>query len=583
MARTQLVNITLLKNTPLTDFQNTIHFKSNYDRDNAMLNNYEKYEFDTPFQFVKNRGQFSAPIPYLDTIGYNYCTFIEPVSNVRYYAYIMNFEYETDGSTLITIVIDTVMTWTQGTVLQDIKNVLISRQHLSNTQYQARLKELQTNDDIIKTTTKQYVHQDVMKFDDTYVLFQASNNLEVSAGTVNEPKMKTSKGMRYDHLTSPVNLYICDIKDYSSIMDKLSDFPWVSQNVKAITLIPKTFVDAEDIVTAKLLGESSTTLKKLKDGGWSRNVFEGKVARSLVEIGRFGGIDITKEPHLLRSEYMTCEIYSYDGQNINIDLAQLPQSGLDFGLVNSIGYFNQIAIYPIGYGSTPSEKDNGEYKRGKFLNNAIIFNNFTELPNLVDNYTLGMARGANQRQLAEDRLISGRVSNVLNPNSFNSFEGITSKVFDSMSVLSNGLSLSGVASKMTDEYEFYRTQKAQFADLKLSSPTITGQSNGYAFQIANSIFGLVVKYSAPQKAELDKVRQYYSMFGFEFNQNGTIDNPESMTVCNYLKFSGAWSLPRIPTDQMQILKSLFEGGIRFWHYDNTANPMKQDILKNTRR
>lgn len=583
MTRTQLVEITLLKNTPLTDFQNTIHFKSNLERDTAMLNNYEKYTFEKPFNFVKDMGQFSAPIPYLDCAGYNYCTFVEPNTNVRYYAYIMNFRYESPQSTQVSIVIDTVMTWTQGKVLQGIKNVSVQRQHLSPTLYQQRLKELQTNDDILKTTTKQYVQQDVMKFDDTYVLFQSSSNLEIDPGTVDKPKMKTSKGQRYDHLTSPVDLYLCDIANYSKIMDKLSDYPWVAQNIKSITLIPKTFIDTADIKPAKLLGKDSSELKKLNDGGWSRNEFSGKITRSLNQIGSFGGIDVTKEPHLLRSEYMTCEIYSYDGQNINLDLAQLPQSGLEFGLMNSIGYHNQIAIYPIGYGASASEKDSGEFKRGKFLNNAIIYNNFTELPNLIDNYKLGLASGANQRQLAEDRLISGRISNVLNPTSFNSFEGITSKVFDSMSVLSGGLSLSGVASKMSDEYEFYRTQKAQFADLQLSSPSVSSQSNGYSFQIANEIFGLVVKYSAPTKAELDKVRSYYSMFGFEFNQQGTIDNPESMSVCNYLKFSGAWSLPRIPTDQMQTLKSLFEGGIRFWHYDGTANPMQQDVLKNVRK
>lgn len=583
MTRTQLVEITLLKNTPLTDFQNTIHFKSNLERDTAMLNNYEKYTFEKPFNFVKDMGQFSAPIPYLDCTGYNYCTFVEPNTNIRYYAYIMSFRFESPQSTQVSIVIDTVMTWTQGKVLQGIKNVSVQRQHLSPTLYQQRLKELQTNDDILKTTTKQYVKQDVMKFSDTYVIFQSSSNLEIDPGTIDQPKMKTSKGQRYDHLTSPVDLYLCDIANYSKIMDKLSDYPWVAQNIKSITLIPKNFIDTADIKPAKLLGKDSSELKKLNDGGWSKNEFPGKISRSLNEIGEFGGIDVKTEPHLLRSEYMTCEIYSYDGQNINLDLAQLPQSGLEFGLMNSIGYHNQIAIYPIGYGATASEKDSGEFKRGKFLNNAIIYNNFTELPNLIDNYKLGLASGANQRQLAEDRLISGRISNVLNPTSFNSFEGITSKVFDSMSVLSGGLSLSGVASKMSDEYEFYRTQKAQFADLQLSSPSVSSQSNGYSFQIANEIFGLVVKYSAPTKAELDKVRAYYSMFGFEFNQQGTIDNPESMSVCNYLKFSGAWSLPRIPTDQMQTLKSLFEGGIRFWHYDGTANPMQQDVLKNVRK
>lgn len=582
MTRRQITHITLLKNTPFNDFQNTVHFKSEAERDEALLGGlYERYDFEQPFHFVKDMGQFTAPIPYLECAGYNYCTFVEPETNIRYYAYIMKNEYDTAMTTKITIVIDVVMTWTQGQRLKGINNVNVMRQHLPTDIYKQRLEELRTNDDIIKTTTKRYVHQDVIQWKDFYVVFQSSANLEVDAGTVDKPKFVTSKGQTYDKITSPVNLYLCEFSKFNAIMQALQNYPWVSQNIKSILLIPKEFIDTTDIDDCKLLGKDDPNLKKLTNTGTSQGALLKGALRSMKEIGNFGGIDYEQEPHLLRSEYMTCEVYSYDGQNVNLDIAQLPSTGLQFELMNSIGYFNQIAVFPVNYGER-NENIVGQFRKGKWLNNAIIYANFNELPNLVDNYKLGMAQGANQRQLAEDRLFSGRVQNILDPNGFNSFEGITSKVFDSMSLLSNGLSLSGVASKMSDEYEFYRTQRAQFADLKLSSPTVTNQSNGYSFQISNDIFGINVKYSAPTKAELNKIRQYYNMFGFEFNQQGEIYNPESMTICNYLKFTGSWTLQNIPTDQMQTLKSLFEGGIRFWHYDGSTNPMRQDVLKNRR-
>lgn len=582
-----LTEFRIFKNTPMKDFNNTIHFKSNAERDKFWITDqkYPTFKFSKKFNFVRDRLTVQCPIPFQQTAGYNYGTFIDDVSGVRYYFHIIEWNYVNDEVSSAKILIDVLMTWTQGKALGGHENVTINRQHLGNGYYSARLEEIKNNTDILKTYSKQYIKQKAYAWKEFTVFFQASFDLAEKFGTVSKPEVHTSNGQTYDKLTGQTNIYACAYSKFPDVMKKLQNFPWVAQSISNITLIPNSFFDAIDLKTTQLNGESQDDLKKLTaSGGQSQNHLLNELATPYSELGTIFGIDLETEPHLLRSEYVTIEVYSYDGQQILVNPGKIDTvNGLRFGLVNTIGYVNQVGIYLLNNENrVGKETDVGEFKAGKFLNNAIMFNNWTELPMLIDNYKLSLSQNANQRQLAEDRLISGRVSNILDPNGFNSMEGIKSKFMDAASVLSNGLSPGAIFGKINDDYEFYRTQKAEFADLKLSTPSITAQKDGYAFQLSNDIFGLVIKFSAPTTWELNKIRSYYNSFGFEFNEQFVTDDPESMSICNYLKFKGNWNLPDVPTDQMTQLQALCEVGVRLWHYNGYTNPFEQNILSNKR-
>jgi len=119
----------------------------------------------------------------------------------------------------------------------------IQRQHLTKDNYKNNLWELKNNDDILKTNTKSYFHTERIYFDDLIVLISSSVDLQADFGTVDDPKMKTSSGKKFDHITSPLNLYACDIDDFTKLMNKLSPFPWIAQNIKSLRLIPRMFMD----------------------------------------------------------------------------------------------------------------------------------------------------------------------------------------------------------------------------------------------------------------------------------------------------------------------------------------------------
>ena len=447
--------------------------------------------------------------------------------------------------------------------------------------------------------TKAYVQTKLKSFKSYFVVFQSSVDLSKEFGTVDAPKMETSQGNQYDNMTSPVNLYAIHYEYFNGLMKILAPYPWIMQNIQLLMMIPDDFINLEDLVTVKAKEFNYENLKTFKKGGKSLNKELDGINYSINELCNIYGIDHNEEKHLLRTGYTTAEIYSWDGQRILLDNAFLDENtGIKFRAKTSIGYENKIALYPINYKTTEKEKavknSKGEIliDKGSFLNDAIIYDNFTELPILIDNYRLSKASNAYSRQLAEDRLPSNRINstvkditsgNLLGNMQSGNLQGTQGSFYNAVNLLSD-LKPQSVLSKFENEYEFYRNQRAEFADMALKAPTITNQSPGTAFQMANEINGLTIKLSAPSEQEFAKVKKYYKMFGYEIEEDGKqISDIESMTICNFLQIRGNYKIHGVDVALMEQLKAQLENGVRFWHNNNTSNPMEQDIQKNKMR
>lgn len=577
----KLTNFRFFKNTPLIDFQNSIHFKSNSERDSFFLqgNHYPELEVkDIDFNFIRDRSTIDLDVLYNDMAGVNYCTFKSDFEDTRFYAYVVSYEYRKNGMIRVYLLVDGIMTYTNGSNLEYLPNLSIQRQHLTKSKYNASIWELKNNDDILKTHTKSYFHGDKVLFDDLIVLITASVNLSGDFGTVDDPKMVTSHGKKFDEITSPLNLYACDIADFNNLMDELSEYAWISQNIRTMSLIPKVFM--EDNLTVINLGGNST----LKDvdylysvSGTSTNKIELlqamlEVSYDMTETLQLFGLDPIQEKHLLRNEYTTSELYNYSGGQLFIDNGQLNDPrGLSYWVDIITGYHNEMKVYINNYRneSNPSEKG------GAYVNDSLVFNQFDDIPMLIDSYNLALSKNANQRELAESKLVTNRVSNVMDGNA-----SLKDRFMDAASLASN-ISMTGLFGRFSDEHEYYRTQKAEQADMALETPTITQQTTGNSFNIANKMFGIHLKYSKPSQSEMDKIRKYYKLFGYQVNdQSATLDRIDSMNICNYVQFSGSWSIAYADVSIVEMMKAQFENGVRLWHSNGTSNPMTQNILNN---
>lgn len=571
------------KNTPLIDFQNTIHFNSNQERDDHFLNggHYPTLvnQSNKVFNFIRDKSEIIIAESYDNMRGVNYCTFLSDFENIRYYAYVIKYEWVGDGAVKVYLLIDGIMTYTQGNVLENIPNLNIKRQHLSIDEYNNRLFELKNNNDVIKTYTKNYFKTDSLLFDDLIVLISSSVTLKGDFGDVDKPQMKTASGKKFDKITSPLNLYACDIDDFNSLMKVLSKFPWIAQNIRNMSLIPRIFMqnnlslisfdssDSLSDVTYLYEISGSSTYKDTLNTELESKSYDP------AQIMNLFGLDVRDDKHLLRNEYTTTELYNYSGSSLFIDNGQLNrQEGLKFVCDLITGHNNELKVFVKGY------KSDELFGKGAEYNECITINQFDDVPMLIDTYSLAMSKNANQRALAESKLVTNRATNL--------FSGDTSpkdKLFDAVSLASN-LKPNDLFGKFTDEHEFYRTQQAEFKDMALEPSTITNQSTGNSFNIANNVFGIHFKFSKPIKSEMNKIKKYYKMFGYEINDSSSkLDDITSMTICNYVKFEGSWFIDNADISVIEMMKSQFENGVRLWHDNGSANPMEQNVLENVMR
>ena len=77
-----LTKFTFFYNTPMVNFNETIHFKDDLTRDNYFLRDsiYKKLTFETDFNFIRDKGEVRIPTKigtYEQLQGINYCTFYD--------------------------------------------------------------------------------------------------------------------------------------------------------------------------------------------------------------------------------------------------------------------------------------------------------------------------------------------------------------------------------------------------------------------------------------------------------------------------------------------------------------------------
>lgn len=572
----KLTDFVFYKNTPFTDFTNTILFDSNEQRDQYFTNTFESISFyNMRFNFIRDRGIVQVPLSYHELSGINYCKFISDFEpGVTYYAYVMDYRYLNDNTTEVSLLIDGIMTFCQGDTLSKFKNLSVTRKHLTRSEYNERIDELKNNDDVIKTYTKRYTHTDKLLFKELDVLIQVSCSLTADFGDVDDPKIVSSEGITFDKITSPVNLYTVKREKFNELMDKLSEFAWITQNIRSVSLVPSILLENK---TVKVNPKSFNFdhLYTLRDGATTElNRFDTdllKISKTIDEMYEMFGLDPDEDKHLLRNEYTTTEVYTFTGDQLFIDNGLLSEKyGLFFRSSYVMGYHNEVAVYVENY---KSEED----VEGSFLNDAIFIKNFDDVPIMIDNYNLSLAKSAHQRQLAESKLISNRIANIADTGA-----DPKDRFIDAMSLTTN-LSPMNLFGKFVDEHEFYKQQQAEMKDMALNTDTVTGQSNNNSLAIARDFFGITVKHAQPTKSEWDKIKKYYKLFGYLVNDENATINPRTMTICDYVQFSGQFMIENVDISINEMIKAQFENGVRFWHYNGLTNPMEQNVLDNKMR
>ena len=597
-----LSEITLFKDTPLVNYDRFLHFSDNETRDKVMLQDkpYETYTFSQKFNMVDDKLTIEIPLKYHEAKGYNYMSWLSGWDNTRYYAFVARTNYGNKGRTTFHLILDVGMTYLQGDTLQRYgKGVHVLREHLDSNGWATNKTRLMNNEDVLAVYSAQYVYNKVHKFTDLRVLFTTTVDLSDKWGEWKEPLMDSSKGGTYDGITSPQNLYIATPDGFQDFLKKVSPMPWIGQQITKAVLLPSEFIDTADFETVPLNGGdvADSSISKAKNGQKSKNYVMDDMTFSYDSLMSMAPFETKVDDDLMRSQYLKLELYDWGGQKVPLLLEQmydLQMEPLQFNVQTTIGYNNQIAVYPIKYRSRNEVYPDG-VARGSYLNDAIIFKDFDDVPILIDKATLAKASTAYSRNYENSKTISGATKMALDDSN-----SIKDRFFASASVLApiagsaiSGAKAGGVGGALagaggslftsfSSEWDYYRKQRAGMKDLDITSPTLTQQTGGHSFQIANDIYGLTLKIASIDSAERDKVRAYHNYFGYEMDTWGYVHSVTSMKMMNFVKFSGSWTIPDVPPAIMAQIRALVENGVQLWHWYGFNQPFQDSILMNKR-
>ena len=583
----KLTEIDFFYNTPFNDFQNFIHFKTDKQRDDFFTGRYNMkvYEPARRFNFVKDRLELRTRLTTLETYGLNYLRFRSMFDNDRwYYARVMNVRYINDGVTALDLVLDVVTTFMQGDFTKNLGLVQVQRMSLAKNHIYKWRKWLMTNNDVL-SFPKSYTRQFIEAWKNYFVVFTTSVSLLDDFGTEDDPKLKTSVGQTYDGIVSPVDLYCCKSQDdFTNLMKYLKDYPWISQNINNVAIIPSEVVDEKDLVKvsdAKQDGINSANIYQFKNKGKTRSFVMNNITLPKENFDEYFNFDDSIPFWALRQEYANIELNAWNGQQVTLAPIFLPDYGLKMIAQSTFGYHNEIRCFPDQYKDDGENSINGLY-RGTYINQGITFDVFDDIPVLVDNYKLGKAQTAHQRALNNDRQISSRISDVLNPN-----KSLQDRFFNAVSLTTSlaGGGVLGVAKnalgQFTSEWEYYRDQNAKFADMAISAPSVGSQNNSQSFNMSKGIFGVTVRFASIGTENMERVLTYYNTFGFDFSgQLLYLEKPDTLPMLNYYQFAGNWVLPGVPPQFMEQLKVQCQNGIKLWKNNGTDNPFTQNTRFN---
>lgn len=570
----KLSTFKLFKNTHFIDMQNSLHFNSNGERDTWFDNHFQGnncIEFENRFNFRYDKGTLKVPIVMNQLQGFNYCRFIDGFDNKTYYAFIIKTSYINDNTTQLDLVIDTVMTYTQGSVLENLENVEIIRQHLPMSELSSREEFLRNTNDTLETSTMFFTDprpftddgKNGVSFLNVMYIIQSAVKLSGNFGTEDKPKMQTAKGGTYDHITSAVNLYLVTAGELDSLLDKLADYPWISQNIKTIIKVPTMFFKLNELRKVSCKG---VDLYVLDNGNTEElelpfNLTKSKI-KEVLGLKNF-------EDYLVRDNVINFYLTDYRGNQLNFETSKIKDKNT-LKATCVFGAFNEIDVYSVEYG----ERDSNQSAQGFYRDNQMAITTFDNVPVMVNNYTLNKANTAYSRQLENSKTLSGRMKAVTSPDS-----SVKDRLFNAVSVYSNVFS-GGLASApakgvglFSDEYEYYRTQKAQMKQWKISPPTVSDGSYSNATLSKRGDWGIWLKVSTINETELKSIRRYYGLFGHEaMNSDNQIFNVNSMSVANWVQFKGNYWIDNVDRELFDQLKTLFEGGVRLWHnYDDLSH------------
>lgn len=545
----------LISNTKLSnDYENTLDFAHAGEQQayfiGKLFKSYENY------RYIRKNQAIIVADNYENLYNCDYVMYKNENFGTRWvYAFINRKEYINDNSTMLYIETDCFQTW-----LFDIQYfpTYISRAHQREFIGTNPLFDNLYPEQLEYGRDYEVTHTQTITWSKFYAVLCASVDLRGDFGTSNNPNLPSSLGGIYDKMPSALDYYVIDKMDdgegrTSTVLElftMLTEYPWIAQCVQSITIVPKECI-GDNWGTIESHG---ITIGRLDSGYVSSNF-------KLQEINNYlSYFPVYKNSKLYTYPYSFIEMTCYNGSQFIIKPEAIGNQTLNVSLINYIGAQPRLQYLINDYNSNGDNgttlPDNQDYY-GEFLNAGVVNGNFPQLPVMIDNYLLYMANNANSFQLTNSIARYNQIEGAIK----GAGQALTGNVVGGIGTAYGAIKQGEIT---------VRQQSAKIQDAELNPPTLGGQSGGDAFNIANGINGVTLKWKTIRPQYKERLEEYFERYGYVQNK---IEMPQlyGMSTFNYLQTSNIIIGGNIPDEDRNVIKRMFDSGVTIWHNGDIGN------------
>ncbi len=306
------------------------------------------------------------------------------------------------------------------------------------------------------------------------------------------------------------------------------------------------------------------------------------------------------ESKLLMYPYTLIELTDMKGNTTTLKPQNFDGKLLQFDIRSCISSQPKTAIYPHGYlGNTSGTVD---------FTGGIVDNNICDIP-VVDDYTASYMQ-ANRNSIATSNKYAMDNANrgILQNNAVNRVQNAIidrqQKYQESdakWGMWSNFLDMHAGSAirtgyELTKQYDLSQGQRlamnqnndianhnlkinaeqaigmtqAKIADINNIPPTVSNLGNNTMFDTGwkNMHFYVMVKTVREEYAT--QLTNYFKMFGYKVNKL-EVPNTKSRQYYNYIKTVDANIIGNIPSNDLNVIKGIFDKGVTIWHSENVGD------------
>jgi hypothetical protein len=277
---------------------------------------------------------------------------------------------------------------------------------------------------------------------------------------------------------------------------------------------------------------------------------------------KYSGFSSVTESKLLMYPYTVTIIDDFKGNRIELKNEYIDSPDLILDIRGSLGTSNKT-VYSVKDYLNGQLSDDG-VKEKVSMEHALIDNNPNDIPVMVDMLAAYIQGNRNSLQVQKNKI------------EFNADMGIAGGLIGGIASIMGGTPVGALSSGTSiiksggDAMLQAQALQAKQKDISNVPPSIAKMGSNSYFDYGNGYTGvwIIKKEITPEYRK--KLTDFFNMYGYKKNEV-KIPNFHTRQYWNYVQTNSCVIQGNFNHEDLEEIKSVFDGGITLWHTDNIGN------------